>query len=71
MAKLTIGDMGEGRKVSSIYESSAVGAVAEMVAGNGEPETASAAAPPRWDVFKSRRRSSALVFQNNQMEQSE
>lgn len=71
MAKLTIGDMGEGRKVSSIYESSAVGAVAEMVAGNGEPETASAAAPPRWDVFKSRRWSSALVFQNNQMEQSE
>ncbi|RVQ10416.1 type IV secretion system protein VirB1, partial [Sinorhizobium meliloti] len=26
---------------------------------------------PSWDVFSSRRRSSVLVFQNSQMEQSE
>lgn len=65
MAKLTLGDTGEGRGNVDPPASAAV------VAENAEQETASIATAPAWDVFKSRRGSSVLVFQNSQMEQSE
>ena len=68
MAKLTIGDTGEGRGNIDPLTSSGVDVVAEVVVENAEQETASIAAAPTWDVFKSRRRSSVLVFQNSQME---
>ena len=71
MAKLTIGDTGEGRGSDGPPTSSGVDVVAEVVAENAEQETASIATAPAWDVFKSRRGSSVLVFQNSQMEQSE
>ncbi|MDX3977642.1 type IV secretion system protein VirB1 [Shinella sp.] len=71
MAQLTIGDTGEGRGNGDPPASATVDVIAEVVAENAEQETASIAAAPTWDVFKSRRRSSVLVFQNSQMEQSE
>jgi type IV secretion system protein VirB1 len=71
MAKLTIGDTGEGRGSDDPPASAAVDIIAEVVAENAEQETASITAAPTWDVFKSRRRSSVLVFQKSQMEQSE
>ena len=66
VATLVIGDDGQRREVT---EASA-GDVAVAEADDVRPvdETASA---PSWDVFSSRRRSSVLVFQNSQMEQSE
>ena len=71
MAKLTIGNTGEGKGNGDPPASSSVDVVAEVVAENVEQETASIATVPAWDVFNSRRRSSVLVFQNSQMEQSE
>ena len=68
MAKLTIGNTGEGTGNGDPPASSSVDVVAEVVVENAEQETASIAAAPTWDVFKSRRRSSVLVFQNSQME---
>ena len=66
VATLVIGDDGQRREVT---EASA-GDVAVAEADDVRPvdETASA---PSWDVFSSRRKSSVLVFQNSQMEQSE
>ncbi|MBU1386190.1 MAG: lytic transglycosylase domain-containing protein [Alphaproteobacteria bacterium] len=71
IARLTITDTGEGRGTDDTVASPAVDVVAEVVAENSEEETASIASAPTWDVFNSRRRSSVLVFQSNQMEQSE
>lgn len=66
LATVTIGDGGQGR---GIAEASAVDvAVAEARADRPANGTAPA---PSWDVFSSRRKSSVLVFQNTQMEQSE
>ena len=66
VATLVFGDGGQQRGVT---EASA-GDVAVAEADDVRPvdETASA---PSWDVFSSRRKSSVLVFQNSQMEQSE
>lgn len=71
IARLTITDTGEERGIEDPAASAPVDIVAEVVAENTEPETTSIASAPTWDVFNSRRGSSALVFQNNQMEQSE
>ncbi|WP_439632170.1 lytic transglycosylase domain-containing protein [Shinella sp.] len=71
MTRLKISDTEEGRGPHDPADPSVVDVVTEVVAENSEQETASIAAGPTWDVFKSRRRSSVLVFQNSQMEQSE
>lgn len=66
LARLTISD---GRQRRGVTEATVVDmAVAETRDGQPADETASA---PSWDVFSSRRKSSVLVFQNSQMEQSE
>ncbi|WP_332304936.1 lytic transglycosylase domain-containing protein [Rhizobium sp. GR12] len=67
LARLTIGDAGEGRR----SDVSQADVVAEVVAENSPEKTASVSVAPGWDVFKTRRGSSLLVFQGNQMEQSE
>ena len=71
IARLTITDTGEGRGTDDPVTSAPVDVVAEVVAENSEQKTSSIASTPTWDVFNSRRGSSVLVFQNNQMEQSE
>lgn len=66
LATLTISDGGQG---TGVTENTAVDvAVAEAREDQPAYETESA---PSWDVFSSRRKSSVLVFQNSQMEQSE
>ncbi|WP_026619941.1 type IV secretion system protein VirB1 (plasmid) [Ensifer sp. WSM1721] len=65
MAQLTISDNREG----SIPVDTAAG---DLVADTNEDLIKNQpAAVPSWDVFSSRRRSSILVFQNNQVEHSE
>lgn len=71
MAQLTIGDKGEGRRTDVFTGSPQADVVAEVVAENSLERTPSISAAPVWDVFKTRRRSSVLVFQGNQLEQSE
>lgn len=71
IARLTIPDTGEGRGNDDTVASTPVDVVAEVVAENSEKKTTTIASTPAWDVFNSRRGSSVLVFQNNQMEQSE
>lgn len=71
IARLTIANTGEGRGIDDPVASTPVDVVAEVVAENSTQETASITSAPAWDVFNSRRGSSVLVFQNNQMEQSE
>ncbi len=71
IARLTITDAGEGRGNDDPVATAPVDVVAEVVAENSEPKTTSIASARTWDVFNSRRGSSVLVFQNNQMEQSE
>lgn len=65
MARLTIGDDGEGsRPVETI--------TGDLAAQNNEsPTEKQTAVVPSWDVFDSRRRSSVLVFQNKHMEHKE
>jgi type IV secretion system protein VirB1 len=69
MARVTIG--GTGREEDVPAEIPQADAVAEVVAENSPEETAADSAAPVWDVFKIRRRSSVIVFQNSRMEQSE
>ncbi|EHS53486.1 lytic transglycosylase catalytic subunit [Rhizobium sp. PDO1-076] len=71
IARVTIGDPGEGREEDVPNEVPGGDAVAEVVAVNSPEETEVNSAAPAWDVFKIRRRSSAIVFQNSKMEQSE
>lgn len=71
IARLTITDTGEGRGIHDPVTSASVDVVAEVVAENSEQKITTIASAPTWDVFNSRRGSSVLVFQNNQMEQSE
>lgn len=71
IAQLTITDTGEGRGIDEPVASAPIDVVAEVVAENSEPKSTSIASAPTWDVFNSRRGSSVLVFQKNQMEQSE
>ncbi|OCP18443.1 MULTISPECIES: lytic transglycosylase domain-containing protein [unclassified Ensifer] len=66
LAAVTIDDGEEGRGRS---EATAVDAAVE--AESDDPPVDQTASTPAWDVFSSRRKSSVLVFQNNQMEQSE
>ncbi|MBW9064621.1 type IV secretion system protein VirB1 [Rhizobium herbae] len=66
LAMLTIEDGGEGRRSN---ETTAVDVAVE--AQSDDPPVDQTASPPTWDVFSSRRKSSVLVFQNSQMEQSE
>jgi len=61
MAQLTISDHREG----SLPVDTAAG---DLVADTNEDQPALV---PSWDVFSSQRRSSVLVFQNNQVEHSE
>lgn len=70
MARLTIGDRGEGRENDASTEAP-VDVVAEVVAEDSVEKAAPISDTPTWDVFKTRRRSSVLVFQGNQLEQSE
>ncbi|HCL63645.1 MAG TPA: type IV secretion system protein VirB1 [Rhizobium sp.] len=70
MARMTIGGTGEGREDDVANEIPSADAVAEVVAENAPDETAVISAAPAWDVFKTRRRSSVIVFQSNQSEQS-
>jgi type IV secretion system protein VirB1 len=71
IGRLTIGDTGEGRRTEVSADSPQGEFVAEVVAENSPEKTPSISAAPAWDVFKTRRRSSVLVFQGNQLEQSE
>ncbi|MXN48719.1 type IV secretion system protein VirB1 [Shinella kummerowiae] len=71
IARLTITETGEGRAIDEPTASDPADVVAEVVAENSEHKTATLASAATWDVFNSRRGSSVLVFQNNQMEQSE
>jgi type IV secretion system protein VirB1 len=66
LATLVIGDGGQGRGAT---EDSAVDVAAEKEGDERSVDEAPSAAS--WDVFSSRRKSSVLVFQNSQMEQSE
>lgn len=70
MARLTIGNMGEGRETDVPAEGVQADVVAEVVAENSADKEVSVSGAPAWDVFKSRRRSSVLVFQGIQLEQS-
>ncbi|EPR21193.1 VirB1 type IV secretion protein [Agrobacterium sp. TS43] len=71
LARLTIDDTGEGRETDVPTEVSQADVVAEVVAENSSEKSAAISVAPAWDVFKTRRRSSVLVFQGNQLEQSE
>lgn len=70
VARLTIGDTGEGRGNDDPPKGVEADVVAEVVAENSPEEAASISVAPAWDVFKTRHRSSVLVFQSNQLEQS-
>jgi type IV secretion system protein VirB1 len=71
IGRVTIGDTGEGRGPDVPAEIPQADAVAEVVAENSPEKTDANSAAPAWDVFKIRRRSSVIVFQNSKMEQSE
>lgn len=66
LAALTIGVGGQRRRPTAL--ASADGVVEDP---KGERSTDRSASVPIWDVFNSRGRSSVLLFQNNQPEQSE
>jgi type IV secretion system protein VirB1 len=66
LTTLMIGDGGQGRVVN---EAAPVDAAVD--AGKDEAQADRTASTQTWDVFSSRRKSSVLVFQNSQMEQSE
>ncbi|WP_425964750.1 type IV secretion system protein VirB1 [Rhizobium nepotum] len=68
MARLTVGDTGEGSRTNVSANSSQADVVAEAVAENGLEKAHAISAASVWDVFKTRRRSSVLVFQDNQLE---
>jgi type IV secretion system protein VirB1 len=70
MARIIVGGTGEGREGDVSNEIPNSDAVAEVVAENAPEETAVITAAPAWDVFKTRRQSSVIVFQSNQSEQS-
>ncbi len=65
LATVTISDGGLGRVVNEAPPTDVA-----INAGKVESQTGISSTPP-WDVFSSRRKSSVLVFQNIQMEQSE
>jgi type IV secretion system protein VirB1 len=65
LATLTIGD---GRRGSAVNEAPSTDVAINAGKAETQTETASRLS---WDVFSSHRKSSVLVFQNSQMEQSE
>ncbi|MQW88519.1 type IV secretion system protein VirB1 [Sinorhizobium saheli] len=65
LATLTIDDGGEGMGPETTAADVAVGAQSD------DAPVEHTASAPTWHVFGSRRRSSVLVFQNSQLEQSE
>lgn len=71
IARLTISDTGEGKGTDIPTEVPQADLVAEVVAENSAANAIPTSVTPAWDVFKTRRRSSVLVFQDNQLEQSE
>jgi type IV secretion system protein VirB1 len=71
LARLTIGDAEQGRGTDVTAEPFQADVVAEVVSENSGEKAAPTSVAPAWDVFKTRRRSSVLVFQGNQLEQSE
>lgn len=66
LATLMIEDDGQGRGVNE-----ALPIDVTVDAGKDDSQPDQTASAPSWDVFSSRRKSSVLVFQNNQLEQSE
>jgi type IV secretion system protein VirB1 len=66
LTTLMIGEGGQGRAVN---EAAPVDVAVDS--GKDEAQPDQTASAPSWDVFSSRRKSSVLVFQNSQMEQSE
>lgn len=66
LATLMVDDGGQGRAVN---EAAPVDVAVDS--GKDEAPPDQTASAPSWDVFSSRRKSSVLVFQNNQLEQSE
>ncbi len=66
LATLVIEDGGQGRGMN---EAASIDVAVD--AGKDEAQPDQTASAPSWDVFSSRRKSSVLVFQNNQLEQSE
>ncbi|MBB4187280.1 type IV secretion system protein VirB1 [Sinorhizobium terangae] len=65
LSALTISDGGQGRGANNAPPTDVA------VTARRDEFQAESAPTPSWDVFSSRRRSSVLVFQNSQMEQSE
>ncbi len=68
IAQLTIGDTGEGSRINVSASSSQADVVAEVAAEISQEKASAISAAPSWDVFKTRSRSSVLVFQDNQLE---
>lgn len=69
-ARFTMGDTGKGLQTNVSANSSQADVVAEVWRKHlGEVHAISAASA--WDVFKTRSRSSVLVFQDNQLNQAE
>ncbi|WLP57213.1 type IV secretion system protein VirB1 [Agrobacterium fabrum] len=68
VARFTIGDTGKGLQTNVSANSSQADVVAEVVAENTPGEAHAISAASAWDVFKTRSRSSVLVFQDNQLE---
>lgn len=68
IAHLTIGDSGQGARINVSASSSQADVVAEVTAENSQEKPPAISAAPSWDVFKTRSRSSVLVFQDNQLE---
>lgn len=68
MARSTIGDTGKRSQTNVWANSSQEDVVAEVVAENTMGKAPAISAVSAWDVFRTRRRSSVLVFQDNQLE---
>ncbi|MBB3918678.1 lytic transglycosylase domain-containing protein [Rhizobium fabae] len=66
LATLMVDDGGQGRAVN---EAPPIDVAADAGKDDAQPDQTASA--PSWDVFSSRRKSSVLVFQNKQLEQSE
>jgi type IV secretion system protein VirB1 len=66
LVTLLVDDGGQGRGVNEVAPVDVA-----VDAGKDEAQPEQTASAPSWDVFSSRRKSSVLVFQNKQLEQSE
>lgn len=66
LATLVLGGGGQGRGAVEVPTGKTA-----VVENRGSPVANQTLSAPSWDVFRSRQRSSVLVFQNDHMEQSE